>query len=432
MVLSLVQILIRIFVLAAIGAVAVFLGARIFGPPTTIDYELTAIDFDSPELVEQGRYLAIAGNCATCHTTEGGEFMAGGLPFETPFGTIYSTNITPDAETGIGNWSPGEFLASMRLGVRPDGSHLYPAFPYTAFTRVADEDVLALYAYFRSIEPVSRPAPNNDLAFPFNVRALMTVWKAMYFDVGAYEADPDHSEDWTRGAYLVEGLTHCGACHTPRNAFGAEANDRFMAGGAYLDKVGEGVYRPWSAPDVTSSNVGLSLWSHAEVTQYLQTGRNEFLDVTGPMIEVVMNSTRHLRETDVGAMATYLKSLPGEDRAAAPVPDSAIMGRGRTVYNLHCGTCHLPTGLGDTEIGPKLNQGSLIVQSANPASMINTILYAPTVPGFDHLPKRWRVPMDEFQYELDDEEVAAVATYIRNSWDNRAGIVTPEQVAAQR
>jgi len=176
----------------------------------------------------------------------------------------------------------------------------------------------------------------------------------------------------------------------------------------------------------------LSLWTHEDVFRYLKSGRNEFLDVTGPMVEVVMGSTRHLSDPDLDAMTTYLTSLPGEERVSAPRPDAAVMGRGRTVYNLHCGTCHLPTGLGDPEMGPKLNQGSLIVQSDNPASMINTILYAPKLPEFEDLPKRWRMPMEEFQYELDDEEIAAVATYIRNSWDNRAGLVTPDQVAAQR
>ena len=358
--------------------------------------------------------------------------MAGGLPFETPFGTIYSTNISPDSETGIGDWTAEEFLVSMRLGVRPDGTHLYPAFPYPSFTRISDEDIVALYAYFQGIPAIAQVSPENELAFPFNIRALMGIWKALFFEPAVYVEDPAQSEEWNRGAYLVEGLTHCGACHTPRNRLGAEVAGEALRGGAYLGRVGEGAYQTWSAPDITSSNIGLSLWSHDELTDYLQSGRNDFLDVTGPMIEVVVHSTRHLDKSDIDAMATYLQSMPGEDRADAAEPDPSVMGRGRTVYNLHCGTCHLPTGLGDTEMGPKLNRGSLVVQSGNPASMINAILYGPKVPDFEDLPKRWRVPMGEFRYELDDDEVAAVATYIRNSWDNRAGLVTPDQVARQR
>lgn len=422
----------KVLVVSIVVVIGLVVAGVAIGPPTSIDYELPSVDLANEELVERGRYLAIAGNCATCHTVEGGEPMAGGLPFETPFGTIYSTNISPDVETGIGSWTAEEFLASMRLGVRPDGTHLYPAFPYPSFTKVTDDDVIALYAYFKTVPAVRGRPPENELAFPFNVRALMAGWKAMFFDAGPYNADETRSPEWNRGAYLVEGLAHCGACHSPRNSLGAESSDRLMAGGEYLDRVGEGHYRPWSAPDLTSSNTGLGLWSHDDVFRYLDTGRNAFLDVTGPMVEVVIGSTRHLSDTDVDAMTNYLKSLPGKGRAPAPEPDAAVMGRGRTVYNLHCGTCHLPTGLGDPEMGPKLNQGSLIVQMDNPASMINTILYAPVIPDFEDLPKRWRMPMDEFQYELDDEEIAAVATYIRNSWDNRAGVVTPDQVAAQR
>ncbi len=421
----------RIIVALAIAAALALIAIGMAGPATSIDYDLPPIELDSAELIERGRYLAIAGNCATCHTSPGGEPMAGGLPFETPFGTLYSTNITPDVETGIGDWTAEQFLASMRLGVRPDGTHLYPAFPYTSFTRVSDADVSAIYAYLKSIPMVRQPSPANQLSFPFNIRPLMALWKTMFFDDGAFVADASKSDEWNRGAYLVAGLTHCGACHTPRNALGAENNDRFMTGGEYFDKVADGKYRSWSAPNLTSSETGLGLWSHDDLTSYLQAGRNSFLDAFGPMNEVIMNSTRHLSAGDVRAMTSYLKTLPP---AIEPVRDSAgerEMGRGRTIYNLYCGTCHLPTGLGDPEMGPKLNDGSLVVQAENPASMINVILYGPELPD-PPLAPRWREPMDDHQYLLDDEEVAAVANYIRHSWDNPGGLVTPEQVAAQR
>lgn len=386
---------------------------------------------DDRRNVELGSYVALAGNCAGCHTAPGGEYMAGGLPFDTPFGTIYSTNITPDSRTGIGNWTEDDFLNSLRHGVRASGEHLYPVFPYTAFTKISDQDAAALYAYFRSIPAVSRGNTDNDLAFPFNVRALMGLWKLLFFTPGSYAVDNSRSAEWNRGAYLVDALGHCSACHTPRNALGAEKQAMFMAGGEYADRVMPGVNKPWSAPNLTSSDKGLGPWSKEDLTAYLNTARNNFLESFGPMNEVIMHSTRHLAETDVQAMAEYLKSLPAIDPPNTPEPDSLVMGRGRTIYNLHCGTCHLPTGAGDPEMAPRLNKGSLVVQALNPASMINAILYSPAPPQ-PPLPEKWRKPMDEFQYLLDDDEVAALATFIRHSWDNHAGVVTPEQVARQR
>lgn len=419
-----------LFVAAAMIVVVVAAVWLRSGAPGSEANGTSVVDLgDLDETVARGEYLAIAGNCATCHTAPDGEFMAGGLRFESGFGTIYSTNITPDPETGIGNWSYWDFRNSMRYGVRPDGDHLYPAFPYTSFTKMSDNDIAALYEYLKTVPAVREEATKNELGFPFNQRALLAFWKAMYFDDSQFEIDESQSVEWNRGAYLVEALTHCSACHTPRNGLGAEDHDRYMAGGEYLDKVRDGGYQSWFAPDLTSSHGGLGIWPADELAAYLKTGRNSFLESYGPMNEVVMNSTRHLTEEDVNAMATYLKDIPATQWDEAPTPDARIMGRGRTVYNLHCGTCHLPTGLGDPEMGPKLNQGSLVVQADNPASMINTILYAPEL---SDLPEKWRMPMEEFQYELDDEEVAAVATYIRNSWDNRAGVVTPDQVAAQR
>ncbi len=382
-------------------------------------------------LIARGQYVATAGNCVSCHTSSDGEFMAGGVAFMTPFGKIYSTNITPDPETGIGRWSQRDFINSLRHGVRPDGEHLYPAFPYTAFTRMTDEDAASLYAYFISLAPIRQTAPDNALSFPFNLRWLMAFWKALFFSPGQMTDQQEGNDTWNRGAYLVQALAHCGACHTPRNWLGAEQDSLFGRGGEYLDQVIPGVYRPWSTPNLSSSVRGLGLWSAQELSDYLHTGRNSFLETFGPMNEVIMHSTSHLTELDIAAMSQYLKDLPAVESHPGKSPDAQIMGRGRTVYNLHCGTCHLPTGKGDPEMGPRLNQGSLVVQDNNPASMINVILYSPTLPDSD-LPRQWRHPMEEYQYLLDDEEVAAVATYIRFSWDNAAGIVTPAQVARQR
>lgn len=381
--------------------------------------------------IERGEYLALAGNCASCHTTADGGFMAGGLAFETPFGRIYSTNITPDNDTGIGDWTAEQFLNSMRHGVRPDGEHLYPVFPYTAFTKVTDEDVAALFAYLKSIPAVRQAAPENDIMFPFSQRSLMSIWKSMFFDAGAFRADDEQSAEWNRGAYLVEALAHCGACHSPRNYLGAEHPEMAMTGGVYTDKVRSGNFRRWSAPNLTSAPNGLGLWPHEEVVAYLKTGINSYVETFGPMNEVILNSTRHLGEDDVNAMAVYLKSLPSKGVPAAVAAEASVLGMGRTLYNLHCGTCHLPTGLGDEEMAPRLGGGSLVVQASNPASLINVILYGPELPD-PPLPTKRREPMEEFQYHLDDEEVAALASYLRYSWGNTGGAVTADQVAEQR
>jgi mono/diheme cytochrome c family protein len=391
--------------------------------------EILAADVDLQ--IVRGEYLALAGNCASCHTTANGGFMAGGLAFETPFGRIYSTNITPDADTGIGNWTGEQFLNSMRRGVRPNGEHLYPVFPYTAFTKISDEDVVALFAYLKSIPAVNQQAPKNELMFPFSQRSLMSVWKSMFFDEGVFQSDDAKSAEWNRGAYLVEALTHCGACHSPRNYLGAENPAMAMTGGVYTDKVRSGNFRAWSAPNLTSAPNGLGLWPREEVVAYLKTGINSYVETFGPMNEVILNSTRYLSDDDVNAMAVYLKSLPSNGVHAASAAEDTVLGMGRTLYNLHCGTCHLPTGLGDEEMAPRLGGGSLVVQASNPASLINVILYGPELPD-PPLPTKRRKPMEEFQYQLDDEEVAALASYLRHSWGNTGGAVTAQQVAEQR
>ncbi|MFT4768700.1 MAG: mono/diheme cytochrome c family protein [Glaciecola sp.] len=419
----------------ALLSVTVLLAAATFALlGTSVDKgagPIAAVSSDRNTLIEHGEYLAVAGNCASCHTAPDGEYMAGGLAFDTPFGVIYSTNITPDDDSGIGLWNDWDLLNSMRHGVSANGDHLYPVFPYTSFTQVSNEDVAALYAYLKSIPAVSSDNRNNDIKFPFNMRSLMAFWKLMFFEPGAYEVNENLSTEWNRGAYLVEALAHCSACHTPRNLLGAEQHNEKMAGGEYSDRVAPGVTRPWSAPNLTASTRGLGPWSEADLEAYLKTARNEFLESFGPMNEVIMHSTRHLSDTDIQAMAVYLKALPAIDPPEPSQPDSVVLGRGRTIYNLHCGTCHLPTGEGDPEMAPRLNKGSLVVQADNPASMINVILYSPKAPKPALSPK-WREPMDEFQYILDDEEVSAVATFIRHSWDNNAGAVTPEHVARQR
>ena len=407
-----------------------FLAVAMFVNPTEVNTDLLIAEMSgNEEILERGKYLATAGNCAACHTSPEGSDMAGGVAFATQFGTIYSTNITPDADNGIGNWSFQDFLASMRHGVRPNGQHLYPVFPYTAFTKITDTDTAAIFLYLMSLQPVRQAAPDNELGFPFNQRWLMTIWKALYFEPGIYEPDDSNSEDWNRGAYLVEALAHCSACHSPRNFFGAEKTDLAMAGGVYSDEVPGGAVREWFAPNLRSSDAGLGYWTHEQLTDYLKTGKNSLVETFGPMNEVIMESTRHLDIEDVDAMTTYLKSLPPVEEASRKVAGNLTMGRGRTVYNLHCGTCHLPTGLGDREMGPRLASGSLVLVAENPASLINVILYGPER---SELPDNWYDEMGEFQYLLDDDEIAAVATFVRQSWENPGGIVTAEDIARHR
>ena len=427
MILNIRNIVLALLLVLLVSASVILWRAPVFEAGAIVHSE----DLSPGELVARGEYLVTAGNCASCHTTQDGAFMSGGLPFRTPFGTIYSTNITPDPLTGIGNWSEVDFLNSLRHGVRPDGDHLYPAFPYTAYTKASDDDILAMFAYLKSIKPVRITPPQNDLVFPFNYRPLMAFWKLLYFQPGVYEVREDQSEQWNRGAYLVEALAHCSACHSPRNSLGAERAAAHMGGGEFLDLVAREHYRPWSAPNLTATERGLALWSEQDLADYLKTARNDMLESFGPMNEVIINSTRYLEAQDIGAMVTYLKNLPAVPEREATTPGPAVMGRGRTIYNLHCGTCHLPTGEGDPDMAPRLDRGSLVVQDENPASMINAILYGPHLPSPPLQPK-WREPMEDFQYLLDDEEVAAAATFIRHSWGNASGMVTADQVARQR
>ena len=381
-------------------------------------------------LIEKGKYLALAGNCAACHTTPGGQPFAGGVAFETPFGKLHSTNITPDAQSGIGKWTVEQFGQALRRGVRADGEHLYPVFPYTSFTKITDEDAAALFAYLKSVPAVSFKAPENDMSWPYSWRSLMSLWNGMFLDEGPYRADPAKSHEWNRGAYLVEGLAHCSACHSPRNALGAERSSEAMTGGVYTDRVPGDAQRSWSAPNITSVSHGLGAWSVDEIAAYLKTGKNSRVVSFGPMNDVIMKSTRHLADADVRAMAVYLKSLPAnEGDIGSPARDDVISA-GSTLYDVHCGTCHLPTGMGADDSGPSL-AGGLVVQASDPSSLINVILYGPELPDPPPPTKDWQ-PMEAYGEKLNDDEVAALASFVRSAWHNRGGAVTAAQVAKQR
>ncbi len=382
-----------------------------------------------PPEVAKGKYLATAGNCNTCHTVEGGKPFAGGVSFPTDFGTIFSTNITQDADTGIGKWSLDDFKKAMRTGVRPDGQHLYPAFPYTAFTILTDEDLAALYAYMKTIAPVAEAPKQNVMKFPFNQRGLLSFWNKLFLKEGTFKAQANQSAEWNRGAYLVEGLGHCGACHTPRNFLGGERTDVALSGGVYNDKNRKGDYRPWSAVNLTSAPVGLGPWSVDDIHAYLKNGVSKRATTFGPMNDVIMNSMKHLTDDDVKAIATYIKALPPKSINGSPSTDKAMLNAGETVYTVRCGTCHMPTGLGADSLGVPL-VGSAVINASDPSTLINTILYGTELPPPPFVSgRRLMTPLAD---EMSDEEIAQVSTYLRATWGNSAGGVTAAQVAKQR
>jgi mono/diheme cytochrome c family protein len=362
---------------------------------------------------------------------------------------IYSANITPDADTGIGTWTEQQFARAMREGIAADGTHLYPAFPYTAYTKVSDHDVRAIYAYVRSLPPVNYSPPRDAMPFPFSVRTLLAAWNTLFFEQGRYVPDATRSDEWNRGAYLTQGLGHCGACHTPRNALGGERTALALTGGDYLDEVADEVVdgkivpmdertvRPWAAANLTSAPGGLGAWSLDAISGYLKTGHSARAAAFGPMSEVVGNSTSRMTDADLHAIAVYLKSLPPQTPAVPGTPGPGKLRAGEIAFTARCADCHLPTGLGIPRVAeadasktaPPL-AGSAAAQAPNPATLINVILYGaherassqgawPEMSGF------------ELSVGLDDEQIAALATYVRSSWGNRAPAVDAGAVGKQ-
>jgi mono/diheme cytochrome c family protein len=382
---------------------------------------------------EYGAYLADAGNCVSCHTRSNGAAYSGGLPFETPFGTIYSTNISSDATTGIGNWTLDEFSVALRQGERPNGEHLYPVFPYGSFTKLSDSDIAALFAFMQTVPAVNYAGPENDLGFPYSSRSMLSPWKGLFFDEGRFQADDEQSDEWNRGAYLVEGLGHCGMCHTPRNFLGAQDEDMALTGATYIDKV-EGMSLNWSSTNLTQSENGMASWPTEDIISYLQHGISPQAGVFGPMNDVIVNSTMKLTEQDLRAVAVYIKSLPANEQGSGSAPDDDVMRLGSVQYDIHCGTCHLPTGLGSDSTGPTL-VGSPVTLAPDPASLINVTLYGAQVPHVAPSDKwqarQWKL-WGPFENLLDDEQTAALLSFVRNSWGNSAGEVTEDQVEEQR
>ncbi|MES1149027.1 MAG: cytochrome c, partial [Bradyrhizobium guangdongense] len=378
----------------------------------------------SAATIARGQQLAALGDCAVCHTSASGILNAGGKPLPTPFGTIYSTNITPDAETGIGAWSYPAFERAMREGIHRNGRHLYPAFPYTHFARTTDADMQALYAYLMAQPAVRAETPNNALAFPFNLRPLMAGWNALFHKPSTFQPDPTKSEIWNRGAYLVEGLGHCGMCHSPINALGGTSQSDAFKGGLIP-------MQNWYAPSLTSNReAGLGDWSIKDITDLLQTGVSMRGVVYGPMAEVVHNSLQYLSDEDTKAMAVYLKSIsepspPPPPSSTLPTSEgSLLISLGKTVYDARCASCHGAQGEGKPPHWPPLaNNQSIEMQSAvNPIRMVLNGGYPPGTKGN---PMPYGMP--PFAGLLSDNEVAAVVSYIRTAWGNRGTPVSARE-----
>jgi mono/diheme cytochrome c family protein len=375
----------------------------------------------SPEDVAHGKALVEAGDCASCHTADPARPFAGGKRIDTPFGAIYSPNLTPDRDTGIGGWSDQNFYTALRYGVAPNGSRYYPAFPYPNFTKLTRDDILSIRAYLATLAPFSNTAPKPELRFPLNFRVLMRAWDYLFFKPGIFEPDQNKSAAWNRGGYLVTGLSHCGACHTPKNVFGADRRDRAFAGGPV---------QGWFAPRLDgAARGGLKSWSVDDIVEYLQSGRNAKSHADGLMAEVVVNSTSKMSDGDVRAIAVYLKDLPeGPAEAQVTAPPEASMKAGGEIYAHACISCHESDGSGAPRIYPPL-PGNALLQSADPASTLRIILDGAQTVTTPRAPNAGSMPGYK---QLSDEQVADVTNYIRNSWGNAATLVTADQVAKAR
>jgi mono/diheme cytochrome c family protein len=378
---------------------------------------------DTTENYERGAYLARAGNCMGCHVTRGTLNYTGGRALDTPFGRLYAPNITRDVQTGIGLWTADDFWNAMHNGISRDGRLLYPAFPYTNYTKMTRADSDALFAYLRSGPPMREPNRPHELRFPYNTQAALALWRLLYFRPGVHQDDPRQNADWNRGAYLVEGLGHCSACHSPRNSLGASGNR--LSGGLIP-------VQGWYAPSLTSGQeAGLGSWDRAHIVQLLRTGVSPQSAVFGPMAEVVQQSLQHLTESDAGAMAAYLKSLPDEGgkRAAAAPPPEAVMKLGASLYERHCVDCHGADGRGALVGGkpayPPL-AGNRALTMEEPVNAIRIVLNGGFAPSTQGNPRPFGMP--PYSHVLSDAEVAAVVSFVRASWGNQARPVTPNEV----
>lgn len=418
-----------------------------------INVDISSFPQSEQQEINQGHALAVAGDCAACHSlphSSDDQMFAGGYAISSPLGTIFSSNITPSKQHGIGNYTEEEFSRAVRDGVRRDGANLYPAMPYTSYAGITDEDMHHLYVYFmRGVKPVEKPSPETQLPFPFSIRASMKAWNMLYLDQKPFENDPDQSEEWNRGAYLVGPLEHCSACHTPRNVMMAEkVGDHYLAGGS----VGS-----WYAPNITSDEVsGIGSWSNDQIVQYLKTGHVPGkAQAGGGMAEAVEHSLQYLPDSDLQAIAVYLKSthpirtsdeekarfdyersqtegLEDELRGKHPQNSNHTMDSGAALYSGYCASCHQPDGSGSkNQAYPSLFNNS-VTGADNANNLVSVILE-----GVDRNADGHHVLMPAFGQnsyvdELNDTQIASITNYVTKTFGNPDVQVTPEQVAQLR
>ena len=414
---------------AAIACLAgLGLSCELMGASPTAEKSMVEKTFPSGQRQARGAYLAQAGNCMGCHTAQGGRPYAGGRNLSTPFGTFITPNITPDKTTGIGQWSEQDFWRALHEGKSRDGRPLYPAFPYTEYTKITREDSDAIFAHLQTLAPVAQNNLPSKINFPYNFQPLLSLWRAVYFKPGIYQPETAKSREWNRGAYLVQGLGHCNACHAERNPLGATGGDK-LGGGQIMGS-------NWYAPSLTSRlEAGSADWPIAEIIQLLTTGISPRSAASGPMAEVVRQSLQHLSKEDVRAMAIYLKSLPETSprlRAAAPALTEQVQHwfqQGAKIYEKHCKDCHGASGQGSPGIYPPL-AGNRGVTMTPPVNAVRSVLNGGYPPSTAGNPRPFGMP--PFAQVLRGEEVALVLSYIRNAWGNRAGLVTAAEVDKSR
>ena len=429
-----------VLLVAALAALVGWLNVRGEAPlPAPRPGAATAQVADAT-LIARGAYLARAGNCMGCHTTTGAPAYAGGRGVATPFGTIYAPNLTPDVGTGLGAWSAAEFWRAMHHGRSRDGHLLYPAFPYPNYTLVTRADSDALHAFLHSLPAVVQPNKAHDLSFPFDQQAALAVWRALYFRAAGFEPDAQRSAEWNRGAYLVEGLGHCNACHASRNALGATQRPLDLAGGLIP-------VQNWYAPSLASAaEAGVADWEIGSIVELLRTGiaapNGQQVAVAGPMSEVVSGATQHLTEPDLRAMAHFLKTLPQLDPVSwvSASAAAAVLGHasdqpaldtspGGKLYEQHCAQCHGANGAGAPGIYPAL-AGARAVTMRTPANLVHLVIEGGFPPATAGNPRPFGMP--PFATVLSDADVAQVLSYIRASWGNRSDAVSVLEVTRYR
>jgi mono/diheme cytochrome c family protein len=401
-----------------------------------------------PDLIEQGRYLAVAGDCSACHTAPSskGEF-AGGLPIDTPIGAVYSSNITPSPTYGIGRYTEAEFARAVREGIRADGAHLYPAMPYTAYTLMSDADVHALYAYFmQGVKPVEQESPRTSLPFPFDIRLSMAVWNGLFLADHRFEPDPLHDDEWNRGAYLATALEHCSTCHSARGLLMQELEDKAFTGAPL---------GAWYAPNLTSDRAsGIGGWSRQDIADYLKTGRViGKAGAAGPMSDAVTHSLSRLSDADLRAIAAFFSSLPGaldsgttngaaqspaEQGGASDIEAAlrgvtpAVTSDGAALFSGLCASCHSNTGAGSTDqVFPSLFHNST-VGAERPDNLIAVILYGVDRDAGGHRAFMPSFGRASFVQSLDDAEIANLATFVRATFGPGGNPVTASDVALSR